>query len=663
MKNCKWATFSAAHLRTSVRTMTVDRSKTLATTGKSDGEDRGRADHKTMPVDHETKKVGGDEPEWNGEQLRALELFDAGRNMFLTGAAGTGKSRLLNEMKRRCQVRKIAHAVTATTGIAAVQVGGTTINSWAGVGLGTDDLYRLVGRIRKFQKNARGTTTPYERWKTTQTLFIDETSMMPVPLFATLNQIGSTLRNNWSKPWGGIQIVAFGDFYQLPPVDKKDDRKQPPMTAQRQLELLCARNGGVLTEAELGQRYLFLSPAWQATIEAVVVLKTVYRQRDRAFVDLLMRARNAQLTDADCRLLRAKVHANPDTRPADKDGLVPPLLHAYRKAVDEENRRRLRKLPGQCWRLHRHIHYVQVREVAGARVAVEQDIRRADQSVQDIADKLPVVGQLPAALHIKVGAHVILLANLDVQAGLVNGLRGKIVQIGPNPPPTHANPRTATGPHTTTHAASRVPPSAVGGRSTATATLAADGAQTIDSRPDQVPATIAAPPTSAQPTPHAPAIADGDDEDEEQNTQVMPLDREVVTVQFEGRRAPLTLGRRVWKHCLNEGDSSKPEVDWSEFVSVSGLPLALASALTVHRSQGQTLTAAYLSLGSEIFQPGQAYVALSRLSSLDGLLLQRFSRSAFRTDPIVRDFYQLLEEAAVAAAAPPFVVDQSPIAV
>ena len=125
--------------------------------------------------------------------------------------------------------------------------------------------------------------------------------------------------------------------------------------------------------------------------------------------------------------------------------------------------------------------------------------------------------------------------------------------------------------------------------------------------------------------------------------QTLPADDEVVWVKFEGQRDEIPLTRKQWKYALIDTETAKPENEWTEWISVSALALTLAYGMTIHKSQGQTLSAAHISLGAEISEPGQAYVAISRLNNLDGLSLSDFSPSSLRTDPIVRDFYDLLE--------------------
>ena len=146
----------------------------------------------------------------NDEQKRTLELFQDGKNIFLTGQAGTGKSFTLKLLCAWCKEESIEYAITSTTGISALLINGLTIHSWAGIGLGSDDRDRLVARVRKNRRAGK-------RWCTTEVLIIDEVSMLSPLLFEKLNYIGQKLRQS-NLIFGGIQLVLTGDFAQLPPI-------------------------------------------------------------------------------------------------------------------------------------------------------------------------------------------------------------------------------------------------------------------------------------------------------------------------------------------------------------------------------------------------------------------------------------------------------------
>ena len=101
-------------------------------------------------------------------------------------------------------------AFTASTGIAACNIRGTTIHSWSGIGLGTDTYEKTVGTVRNNKESKK-------RWLDTEILVIDEISMLSSTIFDLLSKVGSRIRND-NRPFGGIQLILCGDFFQLPPV-------------------------------------------------------------------------------------------------------------------------------------------------------------------------------------------------------------------------------------------------------------------------------------------------------------------------------------------------------------------------------------------------------------------------------------------------------------
>lgn len=183
------------------------------------------------------------------EQQHVLDLVvDKKKSVFFTGSAGTGKSVLMREIIS--SFRKIYKrepdrvAVTASTGLAACNVGGVTLHSFAGIGLGKEDAPELVRKIKRNQKAKH-------RWMRTKVLIIDEVSMVDGDLFDKLETIARQLRNN-GRPFGGIQLVITGDFFQLPPVPDY---------------------GKVA-------KFAFDAANWGTTIEHTIGLHHVFRQKD-----------------------------------------------------------------------------------------------------------------------------------------------------------------------------------------------------------------------------------------------------------------------------------------------------------------------------------------------------------------------------------------------
>lgn len=183
------------------------------------------------------------------EQQHVLDLVvDKKKSVFFTGSAGTGKSVLMREIIS--SLRKVYKrepdrvAVTASTGLAACNVGGVTLHSFAGIGLGKEDATELVRKIKRNQKAKH-------RWLRTKVLVVDEVSMVDGDLFDKLETIARQLRNN-GRPFGGIQLVITGDFFQLPPVPD---------------------SGRVA-------KFSFDAATWNTTVEYTIGLHHVFRQKD-----------------------------------------------------------------------------------------------------------------------------------------------------------------------------------------------------------------------------------------------------------------------------------------------------------------------------------------------------------------------------------------------
>lgn len=196
------------------------------------------------------------------EQKSVLNLVtDQKKSVFFTGSAGTGKSVLLREtikvLRDRYKREPDRVAVTASTGLAACNVGGVTLHSFAGIGLGKEPVPELV---KKIKRNSKAKT----RWMRTKVLIVDEVSMVDGDLFDKLEGIARAIRNN-GRPFGGIQLVITGDFFQLPPVPDY---------------------GKVA-------KFSFDAATWNTSIEHTIGLTQVFRQKDPGKSSRSVNYRNA----------------------------------------------------------------------------------------------------------------------------------------------------------------------------------------------------------------------------------------------------------------------------------------------------------------------------------------------------------------------------------
>ncbi len=148
-------------------------------------------------------------------QNQALAIMESGQSVLLTGAAGTGKTFLLNRFIRRAKINGKNVAVTATTGLAATHLNGTTLHSWAGIGI-SDEITNKA--LKKFSKQRKDIINK------TDILVIDEISMLHDYRLDLVNKVTSYIRQN-DEQFGGLQVILCGDFYQLPPVNRYDSRQ------------------------------------------------------------------------------------------------------------------------------------------------------------------------------------------------------------------------------------------------------------------------------------------------------------------------------------------------------------------------------------------------------------------------------------------------------
>jgi DNA replication protein DnaC len=183
------------------------------------------------------------------EQQAVLDLVvQGGKSIFFTGSAGTGKSVLLREiiaaLREKYKKDPDRIAITASTGLAACNIGGITLHSFAGIGLGNSSTHELIKKVKRNQKAKH-------RWLRTKVLIIDEVSMVDGDMFDKLEEIARTLKNS-GRPFGGIQVIITGDFFQLPPVPERGRQA----------------------------KFAFHANTWNTAIEKTIALHKVFRQKD-----------------------------------------------------------------------------------------------------------------------------------------------------------------------------------------------------------------------------------------------------------------------------------------------------------------------------------------------------------------------------------------------
>lgn len=539
------------------------------------------------------------------KQSEAFNLYKSRCNVFMTGPGGTGKSTLIREIYKDGEQNGREIAITALTGQAAQTLGcdAITIHRWAGVGLCKGTTEEI---ITKTMKNTRAC----KRWLYTDCLVIDEISMMPKDMFETLDKLGREITKTATKkyrdyrphrnpdmPFGGLQLVFSGDFFQLPPVEDS--------TA-----------------------FCFTSSSWFTTFpkKSHIVLDVLYRQSgDQAeFRKMLNKMREGKLTPKTLQALSKRVVSPPE-------GVVIPQLYPKKVDVERINNYELEKLDAPLrtyvvikdespnisamitdtigqYKLGVSIDteyeknsYIKKKnedtsqfvdtensriELSNERIKEEYKrkyeenendeenikklkleeakltipkIRRyvefsrkdIEEEYKDLEQKIPI----PTALNIKQGAHVMCVINLtrlpcnEYRNGyqIYNGCQGKVVSIKDGYP----------------------------------------------------------------------------------------------VVAFNGIDDLITMEKHTWSSDRIPG------------VSFSGIPLILSWAMTIHKSQGSTLDAAIIDLGPGVFAVGQSYVGLSRVKTLEGVYLTAFSDKGVKASPKVREFYEDLDNYAKTGATQP----------
>ncbi|XP_005099261.1 ATP-dependent DNA helicase PIF1 [Aplysia californica] len=237
------------------------------------------------------------------EQNQVLEMVKKGRSIFFTGSAGTGKSFLL---KRIIGALPPNHTfATASTGVAACHIGGTTLHSFAGIGSGKAPLQQCI-ELASRQRVA-------QQWRACKHLIIDEVSMVDGELFDKLENVARVIRKS-DQPFGGIQLILCGDFLQLPPVTRPGEIR----------------------------RFCFQSEAWQKCLETTMQLTDVKRQADKSFINILQYVRKGMCPDFVSDTLQATKH-----HIIEKDGVVATRLCTHKVDVEEINVSSLKELQGE----------------------------------------------------------------------------------------------------------------------------------------------------------------------------------------------------------------------------------------------------------------------------------------------------------------------------
>lgn len=521
-------------------------------------------------------------PTLSPSQQRAYDAALTGSSLLITGSAGTGKSYLLKHIYSALTAQGRKVAITALTGCAAylltedLGIKVNTIHSWVGFGYGEDEPLTYIRAIN--QKHPLR-----QRWRATNTLIIDEISMMSATTFDKIEAIARGVRgkDNTGLPFGGLQVICVGDFLQLPPVVKTVPKK------------VGAAAGPV-------PLFAFESACWSTVIKHTIMLETIYRQRDPAFQKILEEARYGDLSAESIAALQERTSASWKKRP-----IKPTLIFTKRAIVDDINKRNIDVLKDT-----KYIYNVRTRVSPTTTIKGIQVLKEDEPIVKDSVAKLDNDANYIPSLTLCNKAQVMLIKNLDIKRGLVNGSRGVIVGFQPvemrvtitvdsvepakeeEGEETEENPQKLPSPQ---------PPNGIIGdvmTPTVNGFIRSIRIRTVN--PETREATV---------------------KTETRTSVYFPL------VSFVGQDSPILVEYNYWQSTIEPS------------VSREQIPLALAWAVTTHKIQGATLDCALIDIGDDVFEYGQAYVALSRVKSLDALFVHNLQPSCVRAHPIVKNYY------------------------
>ena len=340
-------------------------------------------------------------------QLYAFEKFQRGDNLFVSGPGGSGKSHLIKYFVNHLYTRGTIHQVTSTTGCSSIllsnsiRMGGRpiivkTIHSWSGIRLGKVSKDEIVSTVMKNKRIVR-------EWRRVKTLIIDEISMFSYKLFEVLEELGRKTKKN-DRPFGGIQVVCLGDFFQLPPVGDYND----PETSA----------------------FCFESPVWRRVFppENHVELTTIYRQLDPTYQRILNEVRIGKLSEESKQELQKRVGLTYD--PANHGGVTPMKIFATKNQVNIVNQSQYAKIQEK-----EHIYQTMVKTNNKRYIetgdSIEDDLLEYCQqlSIKELEyETNSMMNNMPCEIEVRLkkGNPVMCLVNLDVESGIANGSLGVI---------------------------------------------------------------------------------------------------------------------------------------------------------------------------------------------------------------------------------------------
>ena len=444
----------------------------------------------------------------NFEQNIIFEKYKNKENVFITGPAGSGKSFLIKKIVNYSKENNQKIQVCALTGCASILLNckATTLHRFAGIGLANKNIEDVLNEV--FNKKYK-----LKNWYHLKCLIIDEVSMMSLKILLILDKIGRKLYNKPDIPFGGLQLIFSGDFYQLPPIKSNDTDKEASM-------------------------FCFEHTLWNEIFPQnnQIVLKSIFRQDEKEFLKVLKYVRRGRITHTTKETLEKRVFTIEELNKLRQENVIT-IISPYKKDTDNINTLEYKKLSDDVEKRLYTIKYLKGSRKSELIVESEMYnlIINSNSSLKNDYEFLANNIMAFKTLELKIGTHVMCIANisLDSEIQIANGSQGIVVGFNNN----------------------------------------------------------------------------------------LPL------VKFNNIIEPILINYYNWNSEVNKN------------VAVSQIPLIYAWAITIHKSQGLSLDAAIMDIGTSIFEYGQTYVALSRVRNLKGLYLSNFDYTKISANPKVKKFY------------------------
>tara|TARA_B100000927_G_scaffold226673_1_gene186387 strand:+ start:23076 stop:24431 length:1356 start_codon:yes stop_codon:yes gene_type:complete len=444
----------------------------------------------------------------NEIQSIIFEKYKNGENVFITGPAGSGKSFLIKNIVNYSEENNIKIQVCALTGCASILLNckASTLHRFAGIGLANKNIEDVLNNV--FNKKYK-----LKNWYNLKCLIIDEVSMMSLKILLILDKIGRKLYNKPNIPFGGLQLIFSGDFYQLPPIKSNDTEKEASM-------------------------FCFEHTLWNEIFphNNQIVLKSIFRQDEKEFLKVLKYVRRGRITHTTKETLEKRVFTIEKLNKLRQENVIT-IISPYKKDTDNINTYEYKKLSTNVEKRLYTIKYLKGSRKSELTLESEMNnlVFNSNSSLKNDYEFLANNIMAYKTLELKIGTHVMCIANisLDSDIQIANGSQGIVIGFNNN----------------------------------------------------------------------------------------LPI------VKFNNIIEPILINYYNWNSELNKN------------VAVSQIPLIYAWAITIHKSQGLSLDAAIMDIGTNIFEYGQTYVALSRVRNLKGLYLSSFDYTKICANPKVKKFY------------------------